>query len=266
MGSPISAKQIIIPIPGANYTKKSNVVCTESIIFKRITANSLQPSPLGPIDHLHRAPTTGDRNLGQQRKKRVGDGHWELTGSNGKRQNTNNRSRGRGKSAMETQGRGSHETNQTTISGANRNSTARLKSEQLKEGLAGGSTTINMKDIRKEGGFSIPHDHHQAWRQKMLVRNGMILDAADSEDEGGLHITGGHIIPLTSFRRGRIVLGDKTRVSVLLDPHGKFNVYEGGIEREEYGFLLVEVKFVYVRSVILLGWDSVLRLVIDEQH
>lgn len=221
----------------------------------------MQPSLLGPRDHLNRAPTAGDRSLEQQRKRRVSDGRWGLTSPNGKRQNTKTQSRGRGKSIIVTHERGSHETNQITLSGANRNSTVRSKSEQLKEGLAGGSATNSVG----EECFSIPHDHHQAWIKKgQLIQNRMSLGAADSEDENGLEI--GSLIVLTHFRRGHVVLGAKTGVSINLDSDGKFNVFEGGRERKECGFPLKEVKDVWVRSVILLCEDSVLRLVIDKQH
>jgi len=224
-------------------------------------ANSLQPSFRVVVDHF--GPHTGNRNLEHQRKKRVSDQPWELTSSNVERQSKNSRSRGRGKGFMEMHDRGSHETNQATPSRANRGSTARLKSEQLKEGLAGGSAINSMKDIQKEERFSIPHDHHRAWIQKM-ARNEMSLDAADSDDEDGLAIE--NTIVLTRFRRGRIVLENKSGVSVHLDPDGKFNVFEGDRERKECGFPLNQVKDVCVRFVILLVWDFVLRLVIDEQH
>ncbi|KAF8442641.1 hypothetical protein BGX38DRAFT_778826 [Terfezia claveryi] len=223
----ISAKATLIPLPGAtNYTKKSNV-----------------PSLLGPRDHLYGAPITAGRNLEQQLKKRVSDKPWELTSSNGKRQNTNNRSRtGRGKSFMETHDRGFHDTSQTTLSRTNRYDIPRLKSEQLKEGLAGASTINNMDDIQKEEHFRIPHDHHQAWMQRSQpVRHRMSLDTADSEDENGLDIIG-NSIPLTRFRRGRLVLGEKMKVSIGLDSHGKFNVYEGDHEQKEYGFSLDEMN------------------------
>ncbi|KAF8425561.1 hypothetical protein EV426DRAFT_573198 [Tirmania nivea] len=221
-------------------------------------ANTMQPSILGPRDNLYRALIPGDRNQEQRKKKKVSDEPSELNSHHGKRQNT---SRGRGKSFVETHDRGFHVTNQITAFGMNRHSTAKLKSEQLKEGLAGGSATNNMKDIQKQERFSIPHDHYQACMQKRQpVRNGMSLDATDSGDESGLDIIG-NIIPLIRFRRGRFVLKDKTRVLVGLD-HGKFNIFEGDHEWKEYGFLLSEVKTVWMNSTkdyvqIILSRDHI---------
>lgn len=175
---------------------KSNIVCRESPGLAELQLiNSHQPSGPRPLDRITEHPTLSERNRRQEKKKRVGDSSWDLTNGyepSPKRQNTISQRR-----PPRTQVREPSNVDHITRSDASRNINVAKKSDELVNGLSGGSP-MQSRELRdgfpEEKMFLIPQNKLiQYHKDKMVLGD-------DSDEDNELTVDGGSEVVYTHIR------------------------------------------------------------------